>query len=69
MPADPDDHVDVPVPDQRDQLGGARDVVGAVAVGHHVDVRVELREGAADHMALALLGLVADLGAGRPGSQ
>ena len=62
--ADGHDHVE-PVVDQLvDHRRRARRVVGGVAVDQHVDVGLDVGEHAPHHVALALVGLAADHGAG-----
>ena len=55
-----DDHVELLVEQLADQCRRGRRVIGRVAVGHHVDVRLDVGEHAADDMALALHPLGAD---------
>ena len=46
-------HVGALADQRHDQIRRGRRVVGAVAVGHDIDVRVDVREDAPDHIALA----------------
>ncbi len=56
--------------DQRaHQLGRIARRIGAVAVGHHVDVRLDIGEHAAHDIALALAALAHHRGAGKRGAQ
>ena len=60
-----DDHVELLAEQQVDHRRRGLRIVGQVAVGHDVDVGVDVGEHAPDDMALALLALGADDGAGR----
>ena len=60
-----DDHVELLVDQHRDHLRRGLGIVGQVAVGHDIDVGIDVGEHAADDMALALLPLGADDRAGR----
>ena len=55
-----DHHVELLVHQHRDQRGGGGGVVGRVAIGKDVDVRLDIREHAADDAALALHPLAPD---------
>ena len=52
--ARPDDHVELFFPEPFDQLGGGGMIIGRVAIGHDIDVGLDIGEHAADHIALAL---------------
>ena len=60
-----DDHVELLVEEHVDHRRRGLGIVGEVAVGHDVDVGLDVREHAADDVALALLALGADDCAGR----
>jgi len=59
-----DDHVELLVDQFGDQLGRRRRIVGRIAVGHYIDVGLDVGEHPAHDMALALHPLGADDGAG-----
>ena len=60
MLARADDHVELLVDQHLDHRRRGLGIVGQVAVGHDVNVGVDVGEHAADDMALALLALGAD---------
>ena len=62
-----DDHVELLVDQHVDHLRRSGGIVGQVAVGHQVDVGVDVREHAPDDIALALLPLRPDDRAGLGG--
>ena len=55
-----DDHVEPFLDQAADELGGGGGVVGRIAVGHHIDVRLDVGEHSSDHMALPLHPFLAD---------
>ena len=59
-----DDHVELLGEEQVDHRRRGLGIVGQVAVGHHINVGVDVGEHAADDVALALLALGADDRAG-----
>ena len=64
VPPGADDHVELLGEEHVDHRRSRLRVVGQVAVGHDVDVGIDVGEHAADDMALALLPFGADDGAG-----
>ena len=64
-----DDHVELLVEEHLDHRRGGGGIVGQIAVGHDIDVGVDVGEHAADDVALALLALGADDGAGLGGGR
>ena len=68
MPPGADDHVELLGEQQVDHRRRGLGIVGQVAVGHDVDVGVDVGEHAADDMAFALLALGADDRAGLGGA-
>ena len=64
VPTRADDHVELLGEQQVDHRGRGLRIVGQIAVGHDVNVGIDVSEHAADNMALALLTLAPDEGAG-----
>ena len=64
VPPRADDHVELLGEQHLDHRRRGRGIVGQIAVGHDVNVGVDVGEHAADDMALALLALGADDRAG-----
>ncbi len=63
----PHGHVVAAVHHEVDEQGGGCGVVGAVAVRHQIDVRVDVGEHPSDDIALAFAGLVTDFRTGASG--
>ena len=62
MLAGPDHHVEPVVEQQCDHRRRRRGIIGQIAVGHDVDIGIDVGEHSADDVALALHPLGADLG-------